>query len=138
VVKKANKKKKEPSIADIEKQCLQLWSKCVRTKQRVCRLCGSDERLQAHHIRSVSHKATYLDLENGLCVCAREHMQQKYRPEWFQDRVIECIGDEEYQRMKTKSQQIYKPTLYEIKMMKDLLKSTLKSLEADYGVLNAK
>lgn len=131
------KKQKAPSKTNIENQCLSLWSQCIRTRDRVCRICGSDYRLQAHHIRSRGNKATYLDLENGMAVCARCHIIQKFNPEKFQDTVLEVIGNQEYQRLKTKSQMVWKPTTHELVMMKDALKTSLKLFERDYGITKA-
>ena len=43
----------------------------VRWRDRRCQICGSKERLQAHHIRD---KTTYpdeaYDLENGIALCS--------------------------------------------------------------------
>lgn len=125
---------KSPDKKKIEAQCLSLWSKCVRTRDRVCRVTKSDTGLQAHHIRSVSHKATYLDLENGIAISNRIHCLQKFNPEKFQDIIIDTIGNEEYQRLKVKSQREFKPTVPWLLEMKDALKSKLKALESDYGV----
>ena len=129
---------RKPRAADkkgIEKQCLALWSKCVRTRDRVCRVTGADTGLQAHHIRSVSHKATYLRLENGLTVSNKIHCLQKFNPEKFQDIIIDTIGPEEYQRLKTMSQREFKPTVPWLLETKDYLKMMLKHLQDDYGVL---
>ena len=132
VLPKRKPRMKKPSKKALEKQCLVLWSLCVRTKQRVCRLCGSDRGLQSHHIRSVSHLSTRFDLENGLCVCSREHCQQKFRPEWFQDQVIRVIGDQEYLRLKKKSLTIISDPIDLIEM-KDFLKRKLDEYESDWG-----
>jgi hypothetical protein len=129
------KKQKVPSAAALEKQCLQLWSLCVRTRDRKCQVSGSDYALQAHHIRSVSHKSTYLDLSNGIALSSKVHCLQKFNPEKFQDTIINTIGDTEYQRLKAKSLQIFKPTVPWLLMMKDELKTTLRNLEEDYGKL---
>ena len=123
---------KKPSKKALEKQCLDLWSLCVRTKQRVCRICGSDRALQAHHIRSVSHLSTRYDLQNGLCVCSRDHCQQKFRPESFQDKVISVIGEQGYQRLKQKSLVIVSDPIDLIEM-KDFLKRKLAEFESDWG-----
>jgi hypothetical protein len=131
-----HRKPKEKDKKGIEAQCLFLWSHCVRTRDRACRICNSDRVLQGHHVRSRTHKATYLDLENGIVLCSKHHCLQKFNPERFQDMVIDAIGNEEYQRLKVKSQREFKPTMPWLLEMKDYLKRTLKSLEADFGKLN--
>ena len=125
---------RKPTNKSLEKQCRELWSKCVRARQRACRICGSDRALQGHHIRSVSHLSTRFDLQNGLCVCSRCHLNQKFRPEKFQDMVIDVIGDKEYQRMKRKSLVVVtsKPDLREIKTE---LTHKLKEIEDEWGKL---
>lgn len=35
--------KKLPKKKLLERECLDLWSKCVRERDKVCRNCGSDE-----------------------------------------------------------------------------------------------
>ena len=126
---------KDPSKTNLEKQCLDLWSRCVRTKQRVCRICGSTYRLQGHHIRSRGNASTRYDLQNGLCLCSRCHILQKFNPERFQDNVISVIGEAEYRRLKLKSLQTYKWTVTELKELKGEFKMILRDLEDEYGVL---
>lgn len=126
-------RKKKP--VNHRKECLALWSKCVRTRDRKCQVCGSDYRLQAHHIRSVTHHSTMLDLENGLTLCSRCHFLQKANPERFQDMILETIGQKEYDRLKKKSQHTMKYITRDYKDMKDYLRNKLTSFEQDYGVL---
>lgn len=126
---------KEPSKRNIEKDCLDLWSKCVRTKQRVCRICGSTYRPQGHHIRGRGNASTRYDLQNGLCICAKCHCLQKFNSERFQDLVISVIGEAEYKRLKMKSLQTYKWTVEELKDLKSELRMILRDLEDEYGVL---
>ena len=97
-------------------------------------MCGSDRGLQGHHIRSVTHLATRYDLSNGLCVCSRCHLNQKFRPEAFQDRVIDVIGDKEYQRLKRKSLIIItqRPDLRELRAE---LTEKLRQIEDEWGKL---
>jgi hypothetical protein len=75
-----------------------------------------------------------LDLENGMAICSRCHCLQKFSPEKFQDKIIEVIGDKEYQRLKVKSQRTWKPLSGDLLMMKDYLKCELKRIENDYGI----
>lgn len=131
--KKKKTKIKTPTREQLVKQCDVLWSKCVRARHRTCRICGSDYRLQAHHIRSRSHSSTRYDLENGMALCSRCHIIQKFNPEKFQDSVIEVIGQAEYERLKKKS---LIPWKYTVPMLQDIkldLQVGLKHDLADYG-----
>lgn len=49
---------------------LRKWSVLVRRRDGVCMICGSRERLEAHHINSKSYfpEQAY-DLENGIALC---------------------------------------------------------------------
>ena len=50
---------------------LRLWSIVVRRRDKRCQVCGSYQRLQAHHINSKSYfpEEAY-DEENGITLCA--------------------------------------------------------------------
>jgi hypothetical protein len=59
-----------------------LWSQIVRAAGK-CRICGSEERLQAAHGFSRSYLGTRWDLRNGWCLCAADHVFYTHRPlEW--------------------------------------------------------
>jgi len=133
VRKKVRGEAKEKARPNYKKECLDLWSLCVRVEQRKCQFmgCNKDVGLTAHHIRSVTHGATMLDTDNGLCVCWGHHRLQKLKSEWFQDQVIDVIGNEKYERLKKKSFQIFKWNQKDLKMMVFVLKNKLKSLQYD-------
>jgi len=130
------KPKQIPTKTKLEKECFTLWSKCARARQRTCRICGADSSsvLQSHHIRSRVNVATRFDLENALVLCSRCHCLQRFKPETFFDNVIECIGQEEYDRLKAKSAVIAKQTVQDLIEMKEHLTRTLKHIEDYYGV----
>lgn len=125
--------KKLPKKKLLERECLDLWSKCVRERDKVCRNCGSDEHLSAHHIRSVTHHSTKFNISNGLTLCWRKcHFLQKCNPERFQDMVINIIGDEEYARLKAMSlTDIQKHTVYDLEGIKEYLQDELKRLKRE-------
>ena len=50
---------------------LRKWSILVRWRDRKCQICGSRERLQAHHINDKSyHPNEAYNIENGVALCA--------------------------------------------------------------------
>lgn len=52
---------------------LRLWSVSVRRRDKRCQICGSYQRLQAHHINSKSYfpEEAY-DQKNGITLCATD------------------------------------------------------------------
>lgn len=52
--------------------------------------------------------------------------------------ILEVIGQKEYDRLKVKSQQIFKYTGKDYEMMEDILREKLKALENEYGKLISK
>lgn len=92
----------------LKAEALRLWSLCVRKVNPRCKMCGSSDRLQAHHIRSVRHISTMLDVENGMTLCFPCHSLQHFNPELFQDRVIDAIGIDAYQLLRDRSSIIVK------------------------------
>lgn len=125
------KTKKKSKTKLLEEQCDKLWSECVRERDKTCRNCNSDEHLSAHHIRSRTHHSTKYMVANGLTLCWRKcHFLQKHHPERFQDMVINIIGDDEYQRLKTISlMDIQKHTAYDLEGIKEYLEQELKRLK---------
>lgn len=49
------------------------WSKKVREKDGSCVICGSNERLNAHHLIPRQIKEFKHDLENGITLCPSHH-----------------------------------------------------------------
>ena len=55
------------------KHQLRRWSVQVRWRDRKCVLCGSRDKLQAHHINSLQYfPELALDLDNGVTLCSSD------------------------------------------------------------------
>ncbi len=121
-------KKRVSSIKKLENECFSLWSDCIIARDKVCRITGSDERLSGHHIRSRTHHATRFSLENGMAVAWKVHFLQKANPERFFDMVIDVIGQEEYDRLKTMSLVVVKQNIEDLKQIKFELEAELKRI----------
>lgn len=53
---------------------LYLWARRVRRRDKVCQICGNNDCLQAHHIKSFMDYPEYrLDLNNGITLCRKHH-----------------------------------------------------------------
>lgn len=49
---------------------LRKWSILVRWRDRKCMICGSREKLEAHHLADKTyHPELVLDLNNGIALC---------------------------------------------------------------------
>lgn len=58
------------SAALLSKYLLRKWSVSVRWRDRRCRICGSREKLEAHHLFSKSyHPELAYDIANGVALC---------------------------------------------------------------------
>ncbi|MFA5340172.1 MAG: hypothetical protein WC332_00200 [Clostridia bacterium] len=125
--KKVKKKKVKSERQKLIIACDNLWSDCIIARDKTCRYSNSEDRLSAHHIRGKSHYSTRWDLENGLCLSwTKIHFLQKNNPEFFQDKIIEIIGDEKYQQLKTKS---LVRVDYSIADLRDIKESLEKKLD---------
>jgi hypothetical protein len=114
-------KRKPTDRKKLENQLDKLFSQAVIARDRKCKVSGSDDRLTVHHIRSRSHKITRWNLENGICLSWKVHFLQKANPELFMDKIIECIGQKEYDRLKKLSVMTYKWSLEELERIKEQL-----------------
>ena len=123
------KRKPKTDRKKLEAQLDKLFSQAVIARDGKCRISGSDERLTVHHIRSRSHKITRWNLENGICLSWKVHFLQKANPELFHDKIIECIGQKEYDRLKKLSNMTYKWSLSELERIKEQLLEVINQYE---------
>lgn len=118
-------KRKPTDRKKLENQLDKLFSQAVILRDGKCKVSGSSERLTVHHIRSRSHKITRWNMENGICLSWRVHFLQKANPELFHDKIIECIGQKEYDRLKKLSSMTYKWSLSELERIKEQLQAVI-------------
>jgi len=118
-------KRKPTDRKKLENQLDKLFSQAVIARDGKCKVSGSSERLTVHHIRSRSHKITRWNMENGICLSWRVHFLQKANPELFHDKIIECIGQKEYDRLKKLSSMTYKWSLSELERIKEQLQAVI-------------
>ena len=69
------KKRKKPSKKYLMNLADKLWSQAIhqRDRRRGCLVCGTQDRLQAHHLIGRAVRATRYKLENGVLLCANHH-----------------------------------------------------------------
>lgn len=77
-MKKMHKIKSKKDIRKaLDKECLSIWGKIVRTRDRhTCRLCGRRGN-QPHHIYTKSIHSLRFDSKNGICLCSNHHTLSK-------------------------------------------------------------
>lgn len=93
---------------------LNIWAKAVKAKAGYkCEYCGSKNYLVSHHIFSIRHSNTKWDIDNGICLCVGHHVFKTFSahqsPEFILW-IIKYIGQERYERIKFKANQIKKWT----------------------------
>ena len=127
---KPKRKYKHKTIRQkLDADCLELWSLCVRTRDKTCRNCNSDFNLQAHHIVQRNYKASRYLLSNGLTLCSGCHFFEKVDAEKFRNMVIGVIGEDKYLSMQRTYRISYKYTIDDLKQIKSELQAKLKQLE---------
>lgn len=64
---------------------LKIWAKSVIERDKVCKKCGKDYNLQAHHMRKMKGKDKYYyDKDYGVCLCRECHLEfHKYVKGYF-------------------------------------------------------
>jgi hypothetical protein len=88
----------------------QKWSKFVRERDGACLVCGKTEYLAAHHFIRRGVKATRLDLDNGITLCASHHtfnyqFSAHRTPEAF-DKWFKTNYPDRYRYVRKKAQQM--------------------------------
>ena len=58
------------------KSSLISWKKIIQERDKICKICGSNKELQAHHIlfRKFNTKLT-LNINNGILLCRKHHYE---------------------------------------------------------------
>lgn len=133
-IKKVNKAK---LIKKLKKQNFELWSQCVRLRDKKCIICGSTETLQAHHclVRAALSLRTRFMTLNGVCVCYKCHLVQIHRngEKRFFEKYIKILDEK---IPKEKQEEIYKisqnkdpVSLEELQNINENLKKELQDLQ---------
>lgn len=117
----------------LDKQCLDLWSKCVRTRFKTCKNCGEDTGLHAHHIVQKTYKLSRYNVDNGLTLCAGCHFVEKTDPERFRETIIGILGEEDYLARQKKYRVQWKWSIPDLKEILKDLKQQHESLKSDWG-----
>ena len=136
-VKKPKKVNKAKLVRKLKKQNFDLWSKCVRLRDKRCIICGSTENLQAHHcfVRAAASLRARFVPDNGITLCYKCHLIEIHRngEKRFFEKYIKALDDRvPYFRQ----QEIYRiaendapVTLEELQDINTYLKNLLQELQ---------
>jgi len=124
-VKKKKKKKSNRKV--LRKQLDKIWSEVV--KQRAgnrCERSGKTTYLNTHHIFSRSNLSVRWDLNNGVCLNAGWHTLQTNsahkNPVEFVEWLKKERGEEWYNELRFKANQVRKWTDQELELLLEVLK----------------
>jgi len=105
-----SKPKKPPTISKLKKKLDTLFSIYIRAKyQKSCYTCGGGGRvLQCGHFVSRMYLPTRWDENNARPQCRMCNCMMNGRAVDFEERLIQEVGAEEVQRLKTARREIWK------------------------------
>jgi hypothetical protein len=69
------KKERTPTLKGLKTKCELLWKEFCHKRDKVCRMCRGDWRLQCHHPFSRRDKNTFYDPDNSMLLCGRCHFK---------------------------------------------------------------
>ena len=88
----------------LEKKADKLFADKVKSKGR-CEKCKSRDYLQCAHIISRRYKQVRWDLDNAVTLCRGCHVYFTHHPIEWEDWVINRMGEENYQMLRTRALQ---------------------------------
>ena len=120
---------KTPKKSTLRNKLDKLCSQIVRARGS-CEKCKSKESLQCCHIFSRKYNNTRWDLDNLLCLCAKDHFLFHAEPLYFAEWVKLHLGEEKYELLKEKHNQITKYTIEDLqiklKVLQDIASKEVK------------
>ncbi len=130
-------KKAKTTRQKLTKQLDDFWSLVVRQRaNHTCVKCGrvmipgSGNAMNAHHFIGKGSRSTRWDLDNGICLCAGCHRMKTdaahRQPEKFKKWVIDEYGEEWYENITIKGNQIKKWTIPELEVLVEEFKKGVK------------
>jgi 5-methylcytosine-specific restriction endonuclease McrA len=113
----------KPSKKTISNKLDKICSEIIRSKGK-CQRCGKRENLQTAHIFGRTYHNTRWDLENLLCLCPDCHINFAHKcPILFTEFVRKLLGEEKYELLKEKHNQITKYTTEDLQTKLSVLQA---------------
>ena len=101
--KKPLKVNKAVSLKSLQKKAGELWKAYCLKRDIKCRMCGSSNILQVHHVFSRKKKSMFLDTENGVTLCRQCHSGVTWDDTW-REKLRRLIDPYMYERLYEQSQ----------------------------------
>lgn len=104
---KGRKRRKRSDRKKLRDYLDQLWSRLIKEKDGYkCQKCGTNQNLQSAHIFSRTHWPTRWRIENGMCLCVKDHLYwQPNNPVGFTKLAIEKRGQETIEALQKEAYQ---------------------------------
>jgi len=118
---------KRPSRKTLRNKLDKVCGQVVRARGK-CEKCGDNHELQWCHIFSRKYLNTRWDLEATLCLCAKHHRLFTDNPLMFTEWVREYLGEEKYDLIKEKHNQITKYTIEDLQTKFKVLQELKEAL----------
>lgn len=101
-----------------------LFSKIVR-KEGKCRMCATTFCIDNAHIFSRKNMSVRWDLDNCVSLCRTHHQLSHFQPEEFREYMSKIYGEEKWNNLVIKANQIKKFTVDDLKELYIELKKQL-------------
>lgn len=118
------------SEARIKQELTKLTSLIVRTRDRVCVLCGSAYRLQNGHFFHRDMPPTEFDLENCHALCARCNNRHEYQPAAYTEWIKTKLGEVRFAGLEFRAHQQAKLGYLDLWELREQYRAMLKGMLA--------
>lgn len=132
MIKPKGKRPKESKTTAIKKRLNTLWSKITHEQYgHACSVCGLRYGLAAHHFfGKKAYPAVKWDIDNGVLLCVGCHIMKVHRKgqtEIARDALIGRIGQERFDELKKRANQINRYRMADLIALENDLTQILKS-----------
>ena len=118
---------RKPSKTTMRRKLDKICSEIVRGRGK-CQRCGKRNNLQTAHIFGRTYNNTRFDLDNLLCLCPDCHINFAHKqPILFAEFVKRILGEEKYELLKEKHNQITRYTIDDLQTKYEVLQNLLKT-----------
>ena len=122
----ATKNLKAKARKKLIKQCDDLVSLIVRTRDGRCVTCHTTNRLTCSHLIKRGRASTRFDLKNCNCQCSSCNFRHNQYPEVYTNWWLEHYGLETYRELFHRASQLKKWTTYDLESLKTELERYLE------------